>query len=176
MSATTTSDNKYLRAHKDVLLGCVRNLVLEERTNAAIPFIWGDSFTLPTTSLDDNGDLRRLYLFPSGAYITDLRVTVDDMDSATTPTLTFQLLATDGSDTTKQTLVSTSTAAQAGGTVGIDTAAKGKFVGDYYLTWKTVAAAGTAVSGNAKIYVAYAIGINTYAAGGQYPLLTDAAI
>jgi hypothetical protein len=176
MPAATTSDQKVLAAHKDKLQGCVRNLVLDEATNAAITFAFADNFSIPTTSIDDVGDIRRLYLFPSGAYVHDLRVTATDMDTNGTPTVAFDIAVTDGSDVVKDTLIAATTIAQAGGTARIANTGVGQFVGDRYLVLKTTAAAATAAAGTLGVVVRYSIGINSYQAGGLYPILTDVLV
>lgn len=176
MSAAMTADNKTLRDHKSVLLGCVRNLVLDENINAGTQFVFADNFTIPTTSLDDVGDIRRLYLLPAGCYLWDLRVTAAQLDSNATPTLAFSIVTTDSSDTVKDTLISGSTVGQAGGTARIANAGVGQYAGGYYLAFKVATAAATPVAATLGVALVYSIGVNSYQAAGNYPILTDVAV
>jgi hypothetical protein len=176
MTAATTADNIVLAAHKEKLLGSVRNLVLDENFNTAVPFIFADNFTIPTTSIDDVGDIRRLYLFPSGAYLTDLRVTAAQLDTNATPTLVFSIVVTKSDDSVQDTLISSSTIGQAGGTARVANTGVGQFVGDRYLALKVGTAAATAHAATLGVYVQYAVGINSYQAAGPFPILTDVAV
>lgn len=176
MSAATTADNKTLRDLKSVLQGCVRNLVLDEGINAGALFTFADNFTIPTTSLDDVGDIRRLYLLPSGFYIWDLRVTSGALDTAATPTLVFSVVTTDSSDTVKDTLIASSTIGQSSGTARIANTGVGQYAGGYYLAIKVGTAATTPAAATLGVTMVGSIGVNSYQAAGNYPILTDVTV
>lgn len=178
MTAATTSDNRVLANHRRKIESALRNAQDE---NVAIvhgtctPQIFCDSYTIATTALDDEDDFRRLYLFPDGAIITDLRATVTDGDGNATPTLVFSLVTTSSSDVVADVLVSESTAGQAGGTVRIADAGVGQYVGGKYLAWRTDTVAATPAAVTLGLYVAYALGCHNYATGIN-PRMTDPGV
>lgn len=175
MPATTSSDNRVLADHRDKIEGAVRNLTDGTGivSGFAMPVTFGESITISTSHIDDVNDIRRIYLFPAGAYLTDFRGTPSDMDTNATPTLVYSILTTDSSDVTQLTVVSGSTNGQAAaGSDLIATAAKGRYVGGQYLVWKTTTASATPAAGTYKFYLAYSIGINSYAYGLE-PAMVD---
>lgn len=115
-------------------------------------------FTIPATSLGAN-NIVRLWKFPAGSYLKDWRSTPSDMDTGGSPALTYSILTTDDSDTTKVTIVSASTNGQAaaGSDVMIGAVA-GRYVGNQWLVWKTGTAAATAAAGTLKVYCDFCIG------------------
>lgn len=177
MPAATTSDNRVLALHTRKIEGGNRNL-LEETTMVhgdCIPRIFGDSYTIATTSLDDAGDIRRLYLFPAGAYLTDLRVTVTDSDTHATPTLVFDVVSTDSSDVVSDVFINDTDIGQGGGTARVANTGIGQYIGGKYLAFKVVTAAATPAAMTLTLFLSYAVGINTYVAGPK-PYMNDAAI
>lgn len=149
---------------------------------SAVIQVLEDSFTVPTTALDDVGDVLRLWRFPAGCFLHYLRAVFSDQDTNATPTLVGDLLITDSSDTTLHTLVSGSTKAQTGSAVADEmlAAKRGVFVGGSYLSWKTTTAAATAAAGTIKCMAMVSIGVVTFGSatggGGQDPRLTDPSI
>lgn len=125
-------------------------------------------FTILASDLDA-GDIVRLWKFPAGAFILDWRSTPSDMDTGGSPALTYSVLTTDDSDTTKVTIVSLSTNGQAAaGSDSIIAAVKGRYVGNQWLCWKTGTAAATAAAGTLKVYCAFALGVINRLAQGLY--------
>ena len=178
MPAATTSDNIVLSAHEEKIHGDLRNTADVEYVTAggdATPRIFTDVFSVPTTSLDDVGDIRKLYQFPAGSYLVDFRGTPSDGDTNATPTLVYSVLVIDSADATKVTVVLSSTNGQAAaGSDDILTAAKFKFVGGYYLALKIGTVAATPAAMTYKVGLSYAIGTNHYAA--NVPLMTDSGV
>lgn len=175
MPATQQETQEVNASLKEMVNAAVRNLLDEQPLSGyGIVHTFAEQFTVPSSAVDDANDILRLIRFPPGAYIWFLRATVSDMDTNATPTLTFSLLATDSGDNTKATLISASTAAQAGGSAALATAGIGEFVGDYYLSWKVGDAAATAAAGTISILMGYSIGVSV--ATSQNPKLTDVAL
>lgn len=125
-------------------------------------------FTIAATSLGAN-NIVRFWKFPAGAYLLDWRSTPSDMDTDGTPALTYSILALDDADTTKLTIVSGSTNAQAAaGSDSIIAAVKGRYVGNYWCAWKTGTAADVAAAGTVKVYCLFAVGVINRANRGLY--------
>lgn len=143
--------------------------LVEEQAPYCIEIPFGQKFTVPTTSLDDNNDILRLMKFPAGAFITDLRCTPSDMDTNGTPALVYSLLAINDSDATQVTIVSGSTNGQAAaGSDRIATAAVGAYVGSYWLAFKATTAAATPAAGTLKIFLKFTMGIVNRGKSGRY--------
>jgi hypothetical protein len=107
----------------------------------------------PTTSIDETADIMWLGWVPAGAVIVDGFVKVDDLDTGTS--LAFNI----GDTTTTNLFISaagTTTAAQAGGVVAINSTAKYvKFAATTRLKWTTVTAAETAAAGTVLFGLTY---------------------
>lgn len=178
MPATQVKNAKWYAALVDRIDGALRNLVedgMGRSQGCAIPFLFEDTFTIPTTSLDDADDINKLWQFPAGSYIWGLRATPSDMDTNATPTLTYSLLAIDSANTTKVTLVSASTNGQAAaGSDTIIAGAQGKYVGGYDLALKVGDAAATPAAGTIAIAMVLFIGALNYTK--NYPVLTDLSV
>lgn len=175
--ASTTSDNRVLASHVDKIDAGLRNLADGTGTISGVgmPFCFGESVTIPTTALDDVGDIRRLYQFPAGAFLIGFRGTPTDADTGATPTLVYSIVTTNSSDVTNVTVVSLSTNGQAAADSDlIATAAIGKFVGGDYLAFKTTTAATTPAAMTYKFFVMYSVGLFTYSAGLE-PIMTTAS-
>jgi hypothetical protein len=174
-AATQTASN----GNMDVLgmvQGSLRNLTdLISVGGYATTHVLAESFVVPTTAIDDVNDILRLFKFPPGAYLWNLRVTASDMDTHATPLLAFSILTTDDSDVTKGTHISASTIGQAGGTAVLTDASIGDFVGGYWLVLKTTAVAATAAAGTLKVAVEFSIGVLN-SSGGLNPTRTDLSI
>lgn len=178
MAAATVSDTKVLAEHRGKIEASNRNLLDEITTSHGdcIDRLFGDSFTIPTTSIDDANDIYRLYKFPGGAYLTDLRVTASDADTHATPTLVFDVVVTDSADVVKDTLINDTTIGQAGGTARMADTGLGQFVGDRFLAVKIATGSATGAAMTLGVIVKYAIGIHTYTGKGGTPVLTDIAV
>lgn len=137
---------------------------------------WGDTFTVPTTAIDDVNDILRLSKMPAGSYIWQLRVTATDMDTNATPTLSGDFLVVDDSDVTKATLIANTTIGQAGGTAVLDNAAIGEFVGGYWLAWKTDAVSATPAAGTFKVVALISLGILQPSSTVGNPRVTDSGV
>lgn len=125
-------------------------------------------FTIPAANLVAN-DIVRFFKFPAGAYLLDWRSTPSDMDTDGTPALTYSILTTDDAGTTKVTVVSGSTNAQAAaGSDSIIAAVKGRYVGNQWCCWKTGTAADVAAAGTLKVYCAFAVGVINRTRRGLY--------
>lgn len=173
MSASTQTCSNARANLTDMTRGSVQNLLDIELTSGfATTHVYADSYTVPTTAIDDANDILRLFKFPAGAYLWQLRITATDMDTNATPTLVFDILAIDDSDTTKQTLINDTTIGQGAGSDSLDEAQIGKFVGNYWLALKTGTAAATAAAGTLKVVALYSLGVMTSAAGLN-PKMTD---
>lgn len=178
MPAATTSDNRVLAEHRGKIEGGNRNLLDETSLihGDAIERCFADVFTVPATSLDDVGDIRRLYKFPAGAYITEFRGTPSDSDTHATPVLVYSVVVVDSADTVKDTLVVSSTNGQAAaGSDRIASAAVGQFVGDRYLAIKIGTAAGTPAAMTYGVFLKYSIGVHSHTAGNKPTMLDVAA-
>lgn len=161
----------------EMVNAAVRNILDEQpKSGYGIVHVFAEDFAVPTTAIDDVNDILRLVRFPAGAYIWFMRVTATDMDTNATPLLAGSILATDSSDTTKATLISSLAGVQAGGADSLDEAAIGEFVGDYYLSWKTTTAAATAAAGTLKVLLGYSLGVSNVGSGSLNPRLTDVAL
>lgn len=177
MAAATVTNPKLLAQMLKKAEGDLRN-----REDGVVPvqgggglFPFGDVFTIPATSVDDVNDIQRLWQFPAGAYIWDLRATPSDMDTGAAA-LVYSLLVTDAADSTLVTLVSGSTNGQAAaGSDRILSAAVGKFVGGSYLSLKVTTAAATPAAGTIKVVGLISLGILTYVGGGK-PYMLDAGV
>lgn len=114
--------------------------------------------TIPTTSMDDAGDRRKIGYIPmnrSGSfYVLGLRVTATDMDTHATPTLTFKVQAVNAAGT-KTTLAGATalTIGQGGGSAGLDAAAFGKDIGGQDLEIEIVAASATGAAGTVEVHL-----------------------
>lgn len=140
-----------------------------------IPIPLAQKFTIPTTATDEASDILRLIKFPPGAYLWDFRGTPSDMDSDGTPAIVYSILTTDDSDVTKVTIVSGSTNAQAAaGSDVILGAARGRYVGNQWLVWKTTTPADVAVAGTYKAFVVFSIGVVNRTMKGVYMLDAEA--
>jgi hypothetical protein len=131
-----------------------------------IPF--GQVFTVPATSVDDNDDILRLFKCPAGAYIREWRSSPSDLDSGAN--LVYSILAINDADATQVTLVSGSNKGQAGTASDrlLDDAV-GKYVGNYWIALKaTTGAAGGAAAGTLKCYWELSIGIVNRNKRGTY--------
>lgn len=136
---------------------------------------FADTYTVPTTAIDDVGDILRLFQYPPGAYITNVRITATDVDTNATPTLVFSLVVTDSADTVKATLIANSTIGQGAGSDSIDEPEIGEFVGSYYCAIKVGTAAATAAAGTLKLFTSYSIGV-MQPSFGPNPRTTDAGV
>lgn len=156
--------------------GAIRNVFDEiaQSHGSAQEFCIGDSFALLTTDLQSD-DLVKLYKFPPGAYLTDLRITASDMDTNATPALVFDIVTVNDADSIDVVVINDSTIGQGGGSDRIDDAAVGEFVGDKWLAFDGVTNAATGAAGTLKVFMKFAIGILNYD-GGNKPRMTDAAI
>lgn len=179
-ASTATASNGRVNL-KSMVLAALRNV--EEQVLArgfAIPFNFGDTYSVATTSLDDVGDIVRLFQFPGGAYINQLRVTATDMDTNATPTLQWDVVVIDSADTVKATLIANSTSGQAGGTAVLDNAAIGEYVGDYWLALKLDAVSATPAAGTVKVFTSFSVGLMNSSGNGNgsalNPRTTDAAV
>lgn len=175
-AATQNASPNYAMDTLAMLQGGMRNA--QDGVSAqgyAIVHCLAESFVVPTTAIDDVNDILRLFKFPPGAYLWNLRVTASDMDTNATPLLTFSIITTDDSDVTKGTHISASTIGQAGTTAVLTNASIGDFVGGYWLALKTTAVAATATAGTVKVAVAFSIGVLN-SANGLKPTLTDLSI
>lgn len=142
---------------------------------AGVPFCFGDSIDLLTTDLQAN-DVTHLMKCPAGAYIWAFRGDPSDLDTNATPVIVYDIVTVDVDDNVQDTLVSGSTAGQAGATFDTLTAAQiGGFVGDRWIAIKVTTSAGTAAAGTYKFTCQLSIGILTYA-GGIKPYMLDAAV
>lgn len=172
----TRTPTEALATMKSKMEGGLRNLDdgVVPVLGSGIIFGFGDSIAVATTDIDSNTDILRLCKFPAGAYIWDFRGDPSDLDGATA--LVYDIVTTDDSDVVKDTLVSASTAGQAGTAFDRLTAAQvGGFVGDRWLAIKVTTASGTPVAGTYKFVVSISIGLLTYA-GGVKPYMLDAAV
>lgn len=177
MSAATVSDTRVLAEHKGRIESGNRNL-LDEITSShgdGIPRLFGDNFTIPTTSADDANDIYRLWKLPAGAYVIDGRITATDGDTNATPTMVFDLVTTDSADVVKDTLINDTTIGQGGGTARFADTAFGQFAGDRYLAIKVGAGAATGAEMTLSVAMVYAIGMYTYA-GGKNPYMLDSTV
>ena len=174
-AATTTCDNGNMNVF-EMVQGATRNFTDNTAVSGyAVEHKLCESFVIPTTSIDDVNDIRRLFKFPPGAYLWTLRVTASDMDTNATPLLTFSILTTNDSDVTQGTHISASTIGQAGGTAILTDASIGDFVGSQWLVLKTTAVAATAAAGTLKVAVGFSIGVLN-SSGGLNPTRTDLSI
>lgn len=159
----------------EMVQGGLRNVSdLSASLGYGITHHYAESFVVPTTAIDDVNDILRLFRFPAGAYLWDLRVTASDMDTNATPTLAFSILTTDDSDVTKSTHISASTIGQAGGSAILANASIGDFVGNFWLSLKTTAVAATPAAGTIKVACSFSIGVLNTAS--MNPTRTDLAI
>lgn len=175
MPAATQSASNAFMDTVGMVQGGVRNLSdAVYNYGYGITHCLGDSFVVPTTAIDDVNDILRLFKFPPGAYLWNLRVTASDMDTNATPTLTFSILTTNDADATQGTHISASNIGQAGGTAILTNASIGDFVGSQWLVLKTTATAATAAAGTLKVVVQFSIGILNSA--GLNPTRTDLSL
>lgn len=182
-ASTQTTTQAYVDLNNKIAAG-MRNLVDEGLAPAGSAVIqgFGDSFTVPTTAIDDVGDFLRLWHFPAGAFLWDLRGVASDMDTNATPTLVYDVVVTDSSDTVLHTLVSGSTKGQTGSATADDilAAKRGIYVGGNYLALKTTTVAATPAAGTYKVAAQLSIGIINFGSatggGGQEPRLTDPSV
>lgn len=102
----------------------------------------GDKVTVPSTSVDDTGDIIRLSpKFGPDTVLWDFAGTPSDMDSGAN--LVYDIVWVTEADVVTVTLVSGSTKAQAAsGSDVIAAAAKGTLVGEGYLAMKVTTGAG----------------------------------
>lgn len=111
---------------------------------------------LPTTSIDDAGDIVWLGWVPAGAVLVDGFIKVDDLDEGSS--LGFVI-----GDATTTTLfiaaAATTTAAQGGGEIPFTANVRRytKFASATRLKWTTVTAAETAAAGTALLGLTYFI-------------------
>lgn len=174
-ASTQTASNGRVDLGEQVL-GAIRNLVDVERcAGFAVPMAYADTYTVPTTAIDEANDILRLCRYPGGAYLSKMRITATDMDTNATPALVFDIVVTDANDTVKAVLINDTTIGQGAGSKVLDDAEVGEFVGGYWLALKTVTAAATPAAGTLKVYHEFSIGVMT-STGGANPKLTDVAV
>lgn len=176
MSASTQSASNSKADVREMTRRAVQNMTDMNLTYGdGTVHCFADSYTVPTTAIDDANDILRLIKMPPGSYIWGLRITITDCDTNATPTLVFSILLTDDSDVTKATLIASSTTGQAGGSAVLDTAELGEFSGSYWLVLKTGTAAATAAAGTLKVAIMYSLGV-LKPSSGPNPLMTDAGV
>jgi len=146
MAAATQNAAEYFADLSLWVAPAFRQLTEFQSPVCTIPFSFGQKFTVPTTAIDDNNDILRLFKCPTGSFIWDWRSSPSDLDTGTA--LVYSIVATDDADTIKLTLVSGSTKGQAGtASDRIADAAVGAYVGGYWISMKATTAAGTPVAG-----------------------------
>lgn len=111
--ATTVSAKVNAAAVKSAMARAKRKYVLNPTTPSQLHYITYDRSlsAAEVSSFDGAGDYLELFTFPSNCYLVSYSVTVPDMDSHATPTITLDVMA--GSTV----LSDDSTAAKAGGTI-----------------------------------------------------------
>jgi hypothetical protein len=115
-----------------------------------------------TTAMIDSGDEQvHAYLFPPNAYLYDVSVKPTDVDTHTTPTLVFDLGLADADGVLDTTLISGSTAGQAGVRDDLDATVK-RFTacGGKYLTIDVTTTAATPAAGTIEIAIVYTVNLH----------------
>lgn len=137
---------------------------------AIVPFATAP-LTVPTTALDDVGDILRISpLLAAGTVVWGFRGTISDVDTNGSPALVYDVVVINEAGTTLFTLVSSSTKGRTGGTDVMDGALLGRNIGTSggYIALKVTTAAATAAAGTYKWAGLFSIGCTTPSNFGVY--------